>query len=102
MVYMDPPYGIKFGGNFQPFVKKRDVKDGDDDSISREPEMVQAYRDTWELGVHSWLTYMRDRLLLMREMLTDSGSCFVQISDENVHLVRNIMDEVFGRENFMM
>ena len=101
MVYMDPPYGIKFGGNFQPFVKKRDVKDGDDDSISREPEMVQAYRDTWELGVHSWLTYMRDRLLLMREMLTDSGSCFVQISDENVHLVRNIMDEVFGRENFM-
>ncbi len=100
MVYMDPPYGIKFGSNFQPFVRKRDVKDGDDDSISREPEMVQAYRDTWELGIHSWLTYMRDRLLLARELLTDSGSCFVQISDENVHLVRCVMDEVFGRENF--
>ena len=101
MVYMDPPYGVKFGGNFQPFVRKRDVKDGEDDSISREPEMVRAYRDTWELGVHSWLTYMRDRLLLARELLTDSGSCFVQISDENVHLVRSVMDEVFGRENFV-
>ncbi len=101
MVYMDPPYGVKFGGNFQPFVRKRDVKDGDDDSLSREPEMVRAYRDTWELGIHSWLTYMRDRLLLAREMLTDSGSCFVQISDENVHLVRCVMDEVFGRENFV-
>ena len=101
MVYMDPPYGVKFGGNFQPFVRKRDVKDGDDDSLSREPEMVQAYRDTWELGIHSWLTYMRDRLLLARELLTDSGSCFVQISDENVHLVRSVMDEVFGRENFV-
>ena len=101
MVYMDPPYGVKFGGNFQPFVRKRDVKDGDDDSVSREPEMVKAYRDTWELGIHSWLTYMRDRLLLAREMLTDSGSCFVQISDENVHLVRCVMDEVFGRENFV-
>ncbi|MDD9819491.1 MAG: site-specific DNA-methyltransferase [Nitrospira sp.] len=101
MVYMDPPYGIKFGGNFQPFVRKRDVKDGDDDSFTREPEMVQAYRDTWELGIHSWLTYMRDRLLLARELLTDSGSCFVQISDENVHLVRSVMDEVFGRENFV-
>ena len=100
MVYMDPPYGIKFGGNFQPFVRKREVKDGDDDSLSREPEMVQAYRDTWTLGIHSWLTYMRDRLLLARELLTDSGSCFVQISDENVHLVRSVMDEVFGRENF--
>ena len=101
MVYMDPPYGVKFGGNFQPFVRKRDVKDGDDESLSREPEMVQAYRDTWELGVHSWLTYMRDRLLVARELLTDSGSCFVQISDENVHLVRGVMDEVFGRENFV-
>ena len=101
MVYMDPPYGVKFGGNFQPFVRKRDVKDGNDDNLSREPEMVQAYRDTWELGIHSWLTYMRDRLLLARELLTDSGSCFVQISDENVHLVRSVMDEVFGRENFV-
>ena len=101
MVYMDPPYGIKFGSNFQPFVRKRNVKDGDDDSFSREPEMVQAYRDTWKLGIHSWLTYMRDRLLLAQELLTDSGSCFVQISDENVHLVRSVMDEVFGAENFL-
>ena len=99
MIYMDPPYGVKFGGNFQPFVRRRDVKDGDDDALSREPEMVRAYRDTWELGIHSWLTYMRDRLLLAREMLTDSGSCFVQISDENVHLARSVMDEVFGAEN---
>ena len=101
MVYMDPPYGIKFGSNFQPFVRNKSVKDGDDQSISREPEMVQAYRDTWELGLHSWLTYMRDRLLLAREMLTDSGSCFVQISDENVHHVREVMDEVFGTDNFV-
>ncbi|MCY4611008.1 MAG: site-specific DNA-methyltransferase [Gammaproteobacteria bacterium] len=101
MVYMDPPYGVKYGSNFQPFVRNREVKDGDDDNISREPEMVQAYRDTWELGTHSWLTYMRDRLFLARDLLTESGSCFVQISDENVHLVRNIMDEVFGRENFV-
>lgn len=101
MIYMDPPYGVKFGGNFQPFIRKREVKDGDDNALSREPEMVRAYRDTWELGIHSWLTYMRDRLLLAREMLTDSGSCFVQISDENVHLVRCVMDEVFGRENFV-
>ena len=101
MVYMDPPYGVKFGGNFQPFVRKREVKDGTDESLTREPEMVQAYRDTWELGVHSWLTYMRDRLLVARELLTDSGSCFVQISDENVHLVRSVMDEIFGRENFV-
>ena len=101
MVYMDPPYGIKFGSNFQPYVRKREVKDGDDDYIAREPEMVQAYRDTWVLGVHSWLAYMRDRLLLARELLTDSGSCFVQISDENVHFVRCVMDEVFGVENFV-
>ena len=101
MVYMDPPYGIRFGSNFMPFVRKRDVKDGDDDSITREPEMVQAFRDTWELGLHSYLTYMRDRLLLTRELLTPSGSCFVQISDENVHHIREIMDEVFGEENFV-
>lgn len=101
MVYMDPPYGIKFGGNFMPFVRRRDVEDGKDNSLTREPEMVRAYRDTWTLGTHSWLTYMRDRLLLVREMLADSGSCFVQISDENVHLVRSVMDEVFGAENFV-
>ncbi|MDH6097371.1 DNA methyltransferase [Anabaenopsis sp. FSS-46] len=100
MIYMDPPYGIKFGSNFQPFVRKRDVKHNDDDDFTREPEMVQAYRDTWELGLHSYLTYLRDRLLLARELLTDSGSIFVQISDENVHHVRELMDEVFGRENF--
>lgn len=101
MVYMDPPYGVKYGSNFQPFVRNYSVKDGDDKSITREPEMVKAYRDTWELGIHSWLTYIRDRLLLIRELLTESGSCFVQISDENLHLIRNIMDEVFGRENFV-
>lgn len=100
MIYMDPPYGIKFGGNFQPFVKRRDVKDGDDNHFTREPEMVRAYRDTWTLGTHSWLTYMRDRLLLARDLLADNGSCFVQISDENLHFVRCVMDEVFGRENF--
>jgi adenine-specific DNA-methyltransferase len=101
MIYMDPPYGVKFGSNFQPFVRKRDVKHNDDGDFTREPEMVQAYRDTWELGLHSYLTYLRDRLLLARELLTDSGSIFVQISDENVHHVRELMDEVFGRENFV-
>ena len=100
-IYIDPPYGIKYGSNFQPFVNKRDVKDGKDEDLTSEPEMIRAFRDTWELGIHSWLTYLRDRLLLAREMLHESGSCFVQISDENVHLVRNLMDEVFGRENFV-
>ena len=100
-IYMDPPYGVKFGSNFQPFVRKRDVKHNDDDDMTREPEMVKAYRDTWELGLHSYLTYMRDRLLLARELLTPSGSIFVQISDENLHHVRELMDEVFGVENFV-
>jgi adenine-specific DNA-methyltransferase len=100
MIYIDPPYGVKFGSNFQPFVKKRDVKHNDDDDMTREPEMVQAYRDTWELGLHSYLSYMRDRLLLARELLTESGSVFVQISDENVHHVRELMDEVFGEAHF--
>src|SRR5690606_5961556 len=99
MIYMDPPYGVKFGSNFQPFVRKRDVKHNDDSDMTREPEMVKAYRDTWELGLHSYLTYMRDRLLLSRELLTPSGSIFVQISDENLHHVRELMDEVFGAEN---
>jgi len=102
MIYMDPPYGVKFGSNFQPFVRKRDVKHGDDDHMTYEPEMVQAYRDTWELGLHSWLTYMRDRLYLARELLAPSGSVFVQISDENVHHVKEVMDEVFGEENFVV
>ncbi|MBD2137027.1 site-specific DNA-methyltransferase [Anabaena sp. FACHB-1237] len=101
MIYMDPPYGVKFGSNFQPFVRKRDVKHNDDEDFTREPEMVQAYRDTWELGLHSYLTYLRDRLLLARELLTDSGSVFVQISDENVHHVRELIEEIFGQENFI-
>lgn len=98
-IYMDPPYGIKFASNFQPKIGQRDVKDKDDD-LTREPEMVRAYRDTWNLGVHSYLTYLRDRLVLAKELLKDEGSIFVQISDENLHRVRCVMDEVFGSENF--
>ena len=101
MIYIDPPYGVKFGSNFQPFVRKRDVKHGKDEQMIREPEMVKAYRDTWELGLHSYLSYLRDRLLLARELLTDSGSVFVQISDENLHHAREVMDEVFGADNFI-
>ena len=100
MVYLDPPYGIRYGSNFQPFVNKRDVRDGRDDDLTAEPEQIRAFRDTWELGIHSYLTYLRDRLLLARELLTESGSVFVQISDENLHHVRELMDEVFGVENF--
>jgi len=99
MIYMDPPYGVKFGSNFQPFVRSRDVKHNEDGDMTREPEMVQAYRDTWELGLHSYLSYLRDRLRLARELLSQSGSIFVQISDENLHHVREVMDEVFGAEN---
>ena len=101
MIYIDPPYGIKYGSNFQPFVNRRDVKDGKDEDLTQEPEMIKAFRDTWELGIHSYLTYLRDRLLLARELLTESGSVFVQISDENVHHVRELMDEVFGAGNFV-
>jgi len=101
MIYMDPPYGIKYGSNFQPFVNKRDVKDGRDEDVTAEPEQIRAYRDTWELGIHSYLTYLRDRLLLARELLAESGSIFVQISDENLHYVRALMDEVFGPKNFL-
>lgn len=100
MIYIDPPYGIKYGSNFQPFVNKRDVKDGKDEDLTAEPETIKAFRDTWELGIHSYLTYLRDRLLLARELLHESGSCFVQISNENVHHVRELMDEVFGIKNF--
>lgn len=100
MIYIDPPYGIKYGSNFQPFVGKRDVKDRSDADLTQEPEMIKAFRDTWELGIHSYLTYLRDRLLLARELLHESGSVFVQISDENVHLLRDLMDEIFGTENF--
>ena len=98
MVYMDPPYGIRYGSNFQPFVGKADVGDTERD-LTREPEMIRAFRDTWELGIHSYLTYLRDRLLLVKELLTNSGSLFVQIGKENVHCVAMIMDEVFGRHN---
>ena len=101
MIYIDPPYGIKYGSNFQPFTNKRDVKDRNDNDLTQEPEMIKAFRDTWELGIHSYLTYLRDRLLLAKELLSESGSVFVQISDENVHLVRNLMDEIFGIENFV-
>ena len=100
MFYIDPPYGIKYGSNFQPFVNKREVKDKDDD-LTQEPEMITAFRDTWEMGIHSYLTYLRNRLLLARELLADSGSIFVQISDENVHHVRELCDEVFGANNFI-
>jgi adenine-specific DNA-methyltransferase len=100
MIYIDPPYGIRYGSNFQPFVNKRDVKDGKDEDLTQEPEMIKAFRDTWELGIHSYLTYLRDRLLLARELLHESGSLFVQIGDENLHIVRSLLDETFGRENF--
>jgi len=100
MIYMDPPYGIKYASNFQPRIDRRDVKDRDED-LTHEPEQIKAYRDTWKLGIHSYLTYLRDRLLLARELLTESGSIFVQINDENLHLVRCLLDEVFGRENFV-
>jgi adenine-specific DNA-methyltransferase len=101
MIYIDPPYGVKFGSNFQPFVRKRDVKHNDDGDMTREPEMVQAYRDTWELGIHSYLTYIRDRLLVARELLTPSGSVFLQIGQENIHHIREVLDEVFGEDNFV-
>jgi adenine-specific DNA-methyltransferase len=101
MIYLDPPYGIKFASNFQPQFGQRDVKDRDQD-LTREPEMVKAYRDTWTLGIHSYLAYLRDRLTMARELLADSGSLFVQISDENLHRVRCVMDEVFGKDNFIV
>ncbi|GKT01584.1 site-specific DNA-methyltransferase [Acidovorax sp. SUPP3434] len=101
MIYIDPPYGIKYGSNFQPFVGKRDVKDRADADLTQEPEMIKAFRDTWELGIHSYLTYLRDRLLLAKELLSDSGSVFVQISDENLHRVKVVLDELFGAENFV-
>ena len=98
-IYIDPPYGIKYGSNFQPFVGNHDVTDGKDDSLTTEPEMIKAFRDTWELGIHSYLSYLRNRLLLARDLLNDSGSCFVQIGDENVHRVALVMDDIFGAEN---
>ncbi|MBI3887540.1 site-specific DNA-methyltransferase, partial [Candidatus Microgenomates bacterium] len=100
-IYIDPPYGIKFGSNWQVSTRKRDVKDNKIEDFIRQPEQIKAFRDTWELGVHSYLTYLRDRLIVTRELLTETGCCFVQISDENVHLVRSVMDEVFGSNNFV-
>jgi adenine-specific DNA-methyltransferase len=101
MVYIDPPYGISYGSNFQPFINNKIVKDGRDSDLTAEPEMIRAFRDTWELGIHSYLTYMRDRLKLSRELLNESGSCFVQISDGNVHHIRELMDEIFGATSYV-
>ena len=101
MIYLDPPYGIKFGSNWQVSTRKRDVKDGKAEDLTRQPEQIRAFRDTWQLGIHSYLAYLRDRLVVARELLTESGSIFVQIGDENVHLVRCLLDEVFGKENFV-
>ncbi|MDB4630974.1 DNA methyltransferase [Pseudomonadales bacterium] len=100
-IYFDPPYGIKFNSNFQWSTTNRDVKDGKADHITREPEQVKAFRDTWNDGIHSYLTYLRDRLIVSRDLLTDSGTIFVQIGDENVHRVRVLMDEVFGEDNYI-
>lgn len=100
-IFFDPPYGIKYGGNWQIKLNNRDVKDGNDEALTGEPEQIKAFRDTWELGIHSYLTYLRDRLIIAKELLNESGSCFVQIGGENVHLVRSLMDEIFGSDNFV-
>src|SRR5208337_4764345 len=101
MIYVDPPYGVAFNSNFQPFVNSLEVTDGKDSSLTREVEQIKAYRDTWTLGIHSYLTYLSDRLLLCKDLLAQEGSIFVQIGVDNVHLVRCLLDEVFGKENFM-
>lgn len=100
MIYLDPPYGIKFGSNWQVSTRKREVKDGKHADVTRQPEQVRAFRDTWKHGIHSYLPYLRDRFVVARDLLSETGSIFVQIGDENVHLVRCVMDEVFGSENF--
>ncbi|MCX6558334.1 MAG: site-specific DNA-methyltransferase [Candidatus Aminicenantes bacterium] len=100
-IYLDPPYGIKFGSNWQVSTRKRDVKDGKAEDTVRQPEQIKAFRDTWKLGIHSYLAYLRDRFVVARELLTDTGSVFIQIGDENVHLVRCLLDEIFGSENFI-
>ncbi|MCB1327925.1 MAG: hypothetical protein KDK35_22060, partial [Leptospiraceae bacterium] len=100
-IYIDPPYGIKFNSNFQWSTTSRNVTDGRADQITREPEQVKAFRDTWRDGVHSYLTYLRDRITVARELLTESGSLFLQISDENLHHVRELLDEIFGAVNFI-
>jgi len=101
MIYIDPPYGIQFGSNWQVSTRKRDVRDGRTEDTTRQPEQIRAFRDTWELGIHSYLAYWRDRLVAARELLTDAGSIFVQIGDENLHLVRSVLDEVFGADNYV-
>jgi adenine-specific DNA-methyltransferase len=101
MIYIDPPYGIGYNSNFQPRVDRRDVKDGKGEDLTREPEQIRAYRDTWTLGIHSYLTYLRDRLLVAKELLSETGSVFVQIGQDNLHTVRVVLDEVFGAENFV-
>ncbi|MEZ4960431.1 MAG: site-specific DNA-methyltransferase [Saprospiraceae bacterium] len=101
MIYFDPPYGIKYGGNWQMKLNSQNVVDGKDDHLSGEPEQIRAYRDTWESGIHSYLSYLKERLIIAKELISETGSCFIQISDENVHLVRNLMDEIFGSENSM-
>src|SRR5690606_6482824 len=101
MVYIDPPYGIRFNSNWQVTARSRDVKDGNLSSATKEVEQLRAFRDTWHLGIHSYLTYLRDRLTAIRDLLSESGSVFVQIGDENVHLVRSLLDEVFSPENFV-
>ena len=100
-IYIDPPYGIKFNSNFQWSTTNKDVKDGNQSHITREPEQVKAFRDTWRDGIHSYLGYLRDRLVVARDLLTDSGSIFVQIGEENAHLIRALLDEVFGADNFI-
>ena len=101
MVYIDPPYGIRYGSNFQPFVNRREVRDSRDEDLTQEPETIRAFRDTWEVGIHSYLSYLRDRLLLAKELVAESGSVFVQIGEQNLHYVRELMDEVFGRNNLV-
>ncbi|MFM2054949.1 MAG: hypothetical protein RL456_2986, partial [Pseudomonadota bacterium] len=101
MIYIDPPYGIKYGSNFQPFVNKRDVKDRSDADLTQEPEMIKAFRDTWELGIHSYLSYLRDRLLTAKALLSETGSIFIQISEDNIHHIREILDDIFGATNFI-
>jgi adenine-specific DNA-methyltransferase len=101
MIYIDPPYGINFGSNWQVSTRKRDVKDGKAEDATRQPEQVKAFRDTWKLGIHSYLAYLRDRMVVARDLLAETGSIFIQIGDENIHLVRSLLDEVFGSENFM-
>ena len=98
-IYIDPPYGISYNSNFQPRISSRTVKDGADDHLTREPEQIQAFRDTWDLGVHSYLTYLRDRLAISRELLAETGSVFVQIGPDNMHRVRVLLDEIFGAAN---